>query len=74
MKTRFLPFICFLIVSNSAIPQIINVPDDEPTIQTGIMAASDGDTVLISDGYYFENISFLGKAIVVASHYILDDD
>jgi len=46
---------------------IINVPDDHETIQAGIDAADDGDTVLVQPGEYVENINFDGKAIAVAS-------
>ena len=45
----------------------IHVPADQPTIQAGINAASDGDTVLVSPGTYIENINFMGKAITVRS-------
>ena len=52
--------------------QTIHVPADYPTIQAGIIAAVDGDVVLVAEGTYYENITFMGKAITVASHYYLD--
>jgi hypothetical protein len=42
------------------------------TIQKGIEIANYEDTVLVEQGEYVENINFLGKPIVVASHFIFD--
>ncbi|MCK5766329.1 MAG: T9SS type A sorting domain-containing protein, partial [Bacteroidales bacterium] len=49
-------------------------PGDQPTIQEGINAASNEDTVLVANGTWFENITYKGKAITVASNYILSGD
>jgi len=45
----------------------INVPGDYATIQGAIDNAVGGDTVLVADGTYVENINFLGKDITVRS-------
>ncbi|MFH0757194.1 MAG: T9SS type A sorting domain-containing protein [Bacteroidota bacterium] len=74
MKRFFLliaAMVCFIIETNA---QIINIPADQPTIQAGINAASEGDTVLVAEGTYFENINFIGKAITLASQFLLDGD
>jgi parallel beta-helix repeat protein len=55
-------------------PVTIHVPYDVPTIQAGINSASDGNIVLVADGTYLENINFKGKAITVASHFLMDGD
>ena len=55
-------------------PTLIRVPADYPTIQLGINAASKGDTVLVAEKTWYENINFKGKAILVGSEFIMDRD
>lgn len=43
------------------------VPTDFPTLQAAIDFASDGDSVLVAPGTYFETVDFLGKAIELRS-------
>lgn len=72
---KVLLFCCSLVITAVLQARIIHVPADYPTIQLGINAASPGDTVVVSDGVYFGQISFLGKKpLVVASRYIMDGD
>jgi len=51
----------------SAEASTIIVPDDQPTIQAGILAASDGDTVLVKPGTYVEIIDYSGHSVFVKS-------
>ena len=50
---------------------IINIPTDYSTIQEGINASVDGDTVLVADGTYYENL-IIDKDIMIGSHFILN--
>jgi predicted outer membrane repeat protein len=64
-----LPFYLFFTFLSAS---IINIPGDYSTIQAGIDASSNGDTVLVGQGTYYENL-ILEKEIVLASHAINDD-
>ena len=65
----------FLMMLNSiSLAETINIPDNYTTIQAGIDAASDGDTVLVAPRTYTENIEINGKNIVVGSHFITTQD
>ena len=58
----------------AAYADTINIPDDYQTIQAGIDASSDADTVLVQPGTYYENINFNGKNIVLGSLFITTQD
>ncbi len=66
MKKIF-TLILFAMLLPSTHAAVRNVPSQYTTIQAGINAAVDGDTVLVAPGTYFENIHFRGKNIVVTS-------
>lgn len=74
MNKLLLAGLCFCCFEICSYAQIINIPDDYPTIQQGIDVAIDGDTVLVAEGTYFENINFKGKNITLASYFLLDAD
>ena len=61
----------FLSIGSS---ELLQVPGQYSTIQAAINASLDQDTVMVSPGFYQENISFNGKNIVVTSTYIIDQD
>lgn len=74
MKILQLVCIIILALSISAKATIRNVPAQYATIQSGVNASINGDTVLVQPGTYFENINFRGKNIVLTSRYYQNND
>ncbi|GIR88537.1 MAG: hypothetical protein CM15mP87_00290 [Candidatus Neomarinimicrobiota bacterium] len=64
----FLSLKCFIF------SETLYVPENYSTIQLAINASLDFDTVLVSPGFYEENINYNGKNIVVTSTYLQDQD
>ncbi|MCK6613571.1 MAG: right-handed parallel beta-helix repeat-containing protein [Ignavibacteriaceae bacterium] len=65
---RVMLFLCIISLAEAA---IIRVPQDYPKIQLAINAAQPGDTVLVADGTYYENLK-ITKRILLASQFIID--
>jgi len=64
---RFIVFTVLCCWPINAYALIINIPADYPTIQAGIDAAANGDTVLVAPGNYIENPNIDGKNILLTS-------
>ena len=74
MKIFKLICIIVLALNLNAKATIRNVPAQYATIQSGINASVNLDTVLVQPGTYFENINFRGKNIVLTSRYYQNND
>ncbi|MEO8085364.1 MAG: T9SS type A sorting domain-containing protein [Bacteroidota bacterium] len=74
MKIKITILIVSVILFQNASASVINVPAQYATIQAAILASSNGDTVAVSPGTYFENINFRGKSIVLTSLFYLTHD
>ena len=74
MRQIILSVLFILIFSSFAVANIINVPADYSSIQEGINASSDGDTILVQPGNYIENINYNGKSIIVGSLFLTTQD
>ncbi len=74
MDNKIFIYASVLFVVQIVFAEIIHVPTDKRTIQMGIAAARDGDTVLVAPGRYFQNIIFYGKRVAVGSYFLTSGD
>ncbi|MBS3740579.1 MAG: choice-of-anchor D domain-containing protein [Candidatus Cloacimonetes bacterium] len=64
---KSLILLIFILCFSTAFTSTINIPADYSSIQAGIDAANNGDTILVQPGTYVEAINFIGKNITVTS-------
>lgn len=66
-----IPLILLIFLASSALGATITVDctgaGDYTTIMAGVAASSNGDTIMVSECTYVENVYFLGKAITLVS-------
>ncbi|MCP4582622.1 MAG: T9SS type A sorting domain-containing protein [candidate division Zixibacteria bacterium] len=71
---KYLIILIVVTIAANTAATIIDIPYDYPTIQQGIDASSDGDTVLVQPGTYVESIHFNGYNIVLGSLFLTTGD
>jgi predicted outer membrane repeat protein len=67
MKRIFVLLALAQLISFAAEARILHIPADYSSIQAGITASVNGDTILVEQGTYRENINFSSKSISVLS-------
>ncbi|MHC4943954.1 MAG: right-handed parallel beta-helix repeat-containing protein, partial [Planctomycetota bacterium] len=65
MRPFILIMISLFLSSVSAFAATLHVPEDHASIMDAIKLAANGDTILVGPGTYEENVSFLGKALIL---------
>lgn len=78
MKTHFFITIALILSTQALLAATISIKQDGTgdyiTIQEGINASQNGDTVLVWPGIYYENVSLSGRSITLASLFLTSGD
>ena len=74
MRRSLLRTVMLFVCSQLLQGEIINIPDDYPTIQQGIDAAVPEDTILIWPGTYIEELEINQKDLVLSSRFLSTGD
>jgi len=72
MKNKL--YLSIVLLTSVTIAEKLYVPDEFATIQDAIGASNDGDSVMVSPGFYSESINFYGKSITVSSLFLIESD
>ena len=72
MYNKLLPQV--ILLTSITMAEVLYVPAEFSTIQDAIEASESGDSILVSPGFYQENINFEGKSITVSSLYLIGGD
>jgi hypothetical protein len=64
----------FLLLSFFPHSTIIEIPNNQPTIQKKTDTAADTDTILVQSGTYVENINYYSKLIIASSLFFTIQD
>ncbi len=67
MRSAIAIFLLGLILNVPVSGRVINVPGEYASIQAGIDASANGDTVQVAPGTYWGRINFLGHRILLIS-------
>lgn len=73
VRNHAMIYFFLLLVSGALFGNTFRVPHKYSTIQSAINAANIGDTVVVDEGVYYENIR-IDKNIVLASRFIVDQN
>ena len=75
MKAGIIGLVLFVVTALSSVfADVIIIPDDYSTIQAGVDASQDGDTVIVQPGVYHENLLIEGHSLILASRFFATRD